>query len=118
MDIDNFGQVIKEIDPETCLWIVISKSYTTTETMANLAQALLFLKDHHLDPAQHLVTVTSKGSPGDDPSNPVLASFHMFDFIGGRYSVSSAVGGVPLSLAFGYDIFTRFLKGCHKSPGR
>jgi len=51
VDIDNFGQVIKEIDPETCLWIVISKSYTTTETMANLAQALLFLKDHHLDPA-------------------------------------------------------------------
>ncbi|OGR22990.1 MAG: glucose-6-phosphate isomerase [Desulfobacterales bacterium RIFOXYA12_FULL_46_15] len=114
VDIDNFGQIIKEINPETCLWIVISKSYTTTETMANIEQALLFLKDHHLDPANHLVTVTSKGSPGDDPSNPVLASFHMFDFIGGRYSVTSAVGGVPLSLAFGYDIFIRFLKGCHE----
>ncbi len=114
VDIDNFGQVIKEINPETCLWMVISKSYTTTETMANLEQALLFLKNHHLDPAKHLVTVTSKGSPGDDPSNPVLASFHMFDFIGGRYSVSSAVGGVPLSLAFGYDVFIRFLKGCHE----
>ncbi|OGQ90949.1 MAG: glucose-6-phosphate isomerase [Desulfobacula sp. RIFOXYA12_FULL_46_16] len=114
VDIDNFGQVIKEIDPETCLWIVISKSYTTTETMANLEQALLFLKNHRLDPAHHLVTVTSKGSPGDDPSNPVLASFHMFDFIGGRYSVSSAVGGVPLSLAFGHDVFIRFLKGCRQ----
>lgn len=113
VDIDNFGQVINEIDPETCLWIVISKSYTTTETMANLNQALLFLKDHHLDPAKHLVTVTAKGSPGDNPLNPVLASFHMFDFIGGRYSVTSAVGGLPLSLAFGYDIFNRFLKGCH-----
>ena len=114
VDIDNFGQVIKEINPETCLWIVISKSYTTTETMANLEQALLFSKDHHLDPANHLVTVPSKGSPGDDPSNPVLASFHMFDFIGGRYSVSSAVGGVPLSLAFGHDIFNRFLQGCRQ----
>lgn len=114
VDIDNFGQIIKEINPETCLWVVISKSYTTTETMANLKQALLFLKNHHLDPAKHLVTVTSKGSPGDDPSNPVLASFHMFDFIGGRYSVTSAVGGVPLSLAFGYDFFIRFLKGCHE----
>lgn len=114
VDIDNFGQIIKEIIPETCLWIVISKSYTTTETMANLEQALLFLKDHHLDPANHLVTVTSKGSPGDNPSNPVLASFHMFDFIGGRYSVTSAVGGVPLSLAFDYDVFIRFLKGCHE----
>ncbi len=114
VDIDNFGQIIKEIDPETCLWIVISKTYTTTETLANLEQALLFLKEHHLDPAKHLVTVTSKGSPGDNPSNPVLASFHMFDFIGGRYSVSSAVGGVPLSLAFGHDVFIRFLKGCHE----
>ncbi|WP_300457453.1 glucose-6-phosphate isomerase [Desulfobacula sp.] len=113
VDIDNFGQVIKTIDPETCLWIVISKSYTTTETMANLNQVLLFLKTHHLDPAHHLVTVTAKGSPGDNPSNPVLGSFHMFDFIGGRYSVTSAVGGLPLSLAFGFDVFNRFLTGCH-----
>ena len=113
VDIDNFGQVIKTIDPETCLWIVISKSYTTTETIANLNQALLFLKDNRLDPLKHLVTVTSKGSPGDDSSNSRLASFHMFDFIGGRYSVTSAVGGLPLSLAFGFDIFKCFLKGCH-----
>ncbi len=113
VDIDNFAGVIKEIDPESCLWIVISKSYTTTETMANLAQALVFLKAHNLSPKQHLVTVTAQGSPGDDASNPVLASFHMFDFIGGRFSVTSAVGGVPLSLAFGFDPFERFLKGCH-----
>jgi glucose-6-phosphate isomerase len=37
----------------------------------------------------------------------------MFDFIGGRYSVTSAVGGLPLSLAFGFDVFNQFLKGCH-----
>lgn len=114
VDIDNFGQTIKAVDPETCLWIIISKSYTTTETMANLDQVLLFLKEKDVDPAQHLITVTAKGSPGDDPDNPVLASFHMFDFIGGRYSVSSAVGGLPLSLAFGYETFSAFLKGCHK----
>ncbi|MCP4719868.1 MAG: glucose-6-phosphate isomerase, partial [Desulfobacteraceae bacterium] len=113
VDIDNFNSVIKIINPETCLWIVISKSYTTTETMANLAQAQLFLKRHGLSPENHLVTVTAQGSPGDDPSNPVLAAFHMFDFIGGRFSVTSAVGGLPLSLAFGFDSFERFLKGCH-----
>jgi glucose-6-phosphate isomerase len=113
VDIDNFSGVIKKIDPETCLWIVISKSYTTTETMANLSQAQLFLKAHGLFPEDHLVTVTAQGGPGDDPSNPVLAAFHMFDFIGGRFSVTSAVGGVPLSLAFGFDKFERFLKGSH-----
>jgi glucose-6-phosphate isomerase len=112
VDIDNFGQIISRIDPDTCLWIIVSKSFTTTETMANLAQVQAFLKRHRLHPEDHLVTITAKGSPGDDPSNPVLASFHMFDFIGGRYSVTSAVGGVPLSLAFGYDSFEQFLTGC------
>jgi glucose-6-phosphate isomerase len=112
VDIDNFGQILTQIEPDTCLWIIVSKSYTTTETMANLTQVQAFLNRHHLNPEDHLVTITAKGSPGDDPSNPVLASFYMFDFIGGRYSVSSAVGGVPLSLAFGYDTFEQFLIGC------
>jgi glucose-6-phosphate isomerase len=112
VDIDNFGQIISRIDPDTCLWIIVSKSYTTAETMANLAQVNAYLARHRILPKDHLVTITAKGSPGDDPSNPVLASFHMFDFIGGRYSVSSAVGGVPLSLAFGYEVFERLLTGC------
>ncbi len=112
VDIDNFKEVLTHINPDTCLWIIVSKSYTTTETMANLAQARAFLEQHSLLPKDHLVTITAKGSPGDDPSNPVLACFHMFDFIGGRYSVTSAVGGVPLSLAFGFDLFERFLQGC------
>ena len=61
-----------------------------------------------------MVSVTSKGSPGDDPKAELLQSFHMFDYIGGRYSVTSAVGGVPLSLYLGYDIFERFLKGAEE----
>jgi len=111
VDIHNFGRIVSQIDPETTLWIVISKSYTTAETMANANQAYAFLTEKGLDPAKHFLTVTSKGSPGDDPGNPVLSSFHMFDFIGGRYSVTSAVGGVPLSLYVGYERFERFLKG-------
>jgi glucose-6-phosphate isomerase len=114
VDIDNFGQVTANINPDTCLWIIVSKSYTTTETLANLAQVRAYLEKHGLLPRDHLVTVTAKDSPGDDPANPVLASFYMFDFIGGRYSVSSAVGGVPLSLAFGYEVFERFLTGCSR----
>lgn len=111
VDIHNFGRIVSQIDPETTLWIVISKSYTTAETMANANQAYAFLTEKGLDPAKHFASVTSKGSPGDDPGNPVLSSFHMFDFIGGRYSVTSAVGGVPLSLYVGYERFERFLKG-------
>lgn len=114
VDIHNFGNLAAAIDPETTLWIVISKSYTTAETTANTNLAVSFMKEKGLDPSKHLVTVTSKGSPGDDPANPVLSSFHMFDFIGGRYSVTSAVGGVPLSLYLGYDKFERFLKGAEE----
>ncbi len=114
VDIDNFGRIAAVIEPQQTLWVVISKSYTTAETTANARQAYLFMREKGLDPLKHTVTVTSKGSPGDDPSNPVLASFHMFDFIGGRYSVTSAVGGVPLSLLLGYDTFERFLKGAEE----
>ncbi|MFO7665621.1 MAG: glucose-6-phosphate isomerase [Desulfobacterales bacterium] len=114
VDIHNFGEIAASIDPESTVWIVISKSYTTSETAANTNQAYEFMKQKGLDPAKHFVTVTSKGSPGDDLSNPVIASFHMFDFIGGRYSVTSAVGGVPLSLYLGYDVFERFLKGAEE----
>ncbi|MCG8551776.1 MAG: glucose-6-phosphate isomerase, partial [Desulfobacterales bacterium] len=112
VDIDNFARIIERINKETTLWIVISKSYTTTETMANLNQVGTWLKDQGICPEDHMITITAQGSPGDDPGTPVLSSFHMFDFIGGRYSVSSAVGGLPLSLALGYDVFKRFLDGC------
>jgi glucose-6-phosphate isomerase len=114
VDIDNFGRIASRIVPETTLWIVISKSYTTTETMANLQQAKAWMKEYGVLPERHLVTVTSKGSPGDDPNNPALATFYMFDYIGGRFSVTSAVGGVPLSLYAGWDRFERLLKGAEE----
>jgi glucose-6-phosphate isomerase len=111
VDIHNFAHVVSSIDPEATLWIVISKSYTTAETMANAAQAKAYMETKGLDPAKHFVAVTAKGSPGDDPLARVIRAFYMFDFFGGRYSVSSAVGGLPLSLYLGYDRFEAFLKG-------
>ncbi|MFH1980316.1 MAG: glucose-6-phosphate isomerase [Pseudomonadota bacterium] len=111
VDINNFGQIAGTVDLEETLWVIVSKSYTTAETLANTRQAEVLMRRAGLDPARHMVTITAKGSPGDDPERPVLATFHMFDFIGGRYSVSSAVGGVPLSIVFGYDVFEAVLKG-------
>ncbi len=114
VDVDNFGAIASKIHPEATLWIVISKSYTTPETSANENLARDFMKQKSLDASKHIVTVTSKGSPGDDPSNPVLSAFHMFDYIGGRFSVTSAVGGVPLSLYLGYERYEAFLRGAHE----
>ncbi len=113
VDIDNFNGIVRAVCPDTTLWIIVSKSYTTTETLANLNQVLEFLHAESLDPARHIVTITAEGSPGESGTGDVLKSFHMFDYIGGRYSVTSAVGGVPLSLCFGYEVFEKFLKGCH-----
>ena len=125
VDIDNFGAVAAAIDPEATLWIIISKSYTTAETMANARQAERFMAGRGLDPSRHMAAVTSQGSPGDRSDRSLLGVFHMFDFIGGRYSVSSAVGALPLGLYLGYDRFERFLRGaeamdCHaaNSPVR
>ncbi|MBI9086771.1 MAG: glucose-6-phosphate isomerase [Desulfobacterales bacterium] len=111
VDIDNFGAVVNAIDPEATLWIIISKSYTTAETMANARQAERYMADRGLDPSRHMAAVTSQGSPGDRTDRPLLGVFHMFDFIGGRYSVSSAVGALPLGLYLGYDRFEMFLRG-------
>ncbi len=117
VDIHNFGAVVSKIDPEATLWIIVSKSFTTAETMANANLAMVFMKDRGLEPERHFISITSKGSPGDNPGSnqtfPVLRSFHMFDFIGGRYSVTSAVGGVPLSLYLGYERFEQFLMGAN-----
>lgn len=114
VDIHNFGRIQSKADPECTLWIIISKSYTTAETLANENLVREYLSSAGIDASRHIVTVTAKGSPGDDPSNPVLRSFHMFDFIGGRYSVTSAVGGVPLSLYLGYERFEALLKGAEQ----
>lgn len=114
IDIHNFAEVVSSIEPEVTLWIVISKSYTTAETMANEAQARVYMETQGLDASKHFVAVTAQGSPGDDPSAPVIRAFHMFDFFGGRYSASSAVGGLPLSLYLGYERFEEFLKGAEE----
>jgi glucose-6-phosphate isomerase len=111
VDIHGFGRIWSRIEPRQTLWIVISKSYTTAETMANEDLIRRHLQAEGLDPSKHLATVTSQGSPGDKGDGHGLAAFHMFDFIGGRYSVTSAVGGVPLSLYLGFDRFERFLRG-------
>jgi len=114
VDIHHFGEILSKINHETTLWIIISKSYTTSETKANETVVREYLKSNGLDPSKHIVTVTSKGSPGDETALSNRKTFHMFDFVGGRFSVSSAVGGVPLSIYLGYDMFERILKGANE----
>jgi glucose-6-phosphate isomerase len=110
VDPDDASKIASSLPLEETLFVLVSKSGTTQETLTNE----LFVKDKvkkaGLDPAKHMVAVTSETSPlAHNPG--YLDSFYFDDFIGGRYSSSSAVGGVILSLAFGSDVFKEFLAG-------
>lgn len=110
VDPDDAAGVLSKIDVAHSLFVLVSKSGTTLETLTNESFVKSALKDAGLDPAKHMVAVTSETSPLA-ASSDYLAAFFMDDYIGGRYSSSSCVGGAVLSLAFGADVFERFLNG-------
>ena len=110
VDPDDAAAVLKSTDLAHALFIVVSKSGTTLETLTNEAFVKDALTKAGLDPANHMLAVTSETSPLAK-SDDYLEAFFMDDYIGGRYSSSSAVGGVVLSLAFGPEIFARILNG-------
>lgn len=113
VDPDDADAVLASIDPASSLFILVSKSGTTQETLANETLVRGRLSSLGLDPSMHMVAVTSETSPLAKSPN-YLASFFMDDYIGGRYSSTSAVGGTILSLALGCDTFSELLAGAHE----
>lgn len=115
------AKALHELDPETTMVVVISKTFTTTETMLNartvrtwltteLAQ-LGYKKEDTV--ARHMVAVSTNlklvEEFGIEPEN----AFGFWDWVGGRYSVTSAVGIVPLALQYGFEKTHDFLRGAH-----
>ena len=110
VDPDDAAAVLNSVDVAHSIFVLVSKSGTTLETLTNESFVKDALKKAGLDASKHMIAVTSETSPlakGDD----YLAAFFMDDYIGGRYSSTSAVGGAVLSLAFGPDVFAQFLEG-------
>ena len=110
VDPDDATAVLNSVDVSRSIFILVSKSGTTLETLTNEAFVKDALKKAGLDASKHMIAVTSETSPLAKSSD-YLAAFFMDDYIGGRYSSTSAVGGAVLSLAFGPDVFARFLDG-------
>ncbi len=110
VDPDDAIAVLGTIDLAHSLFILVSKSGTTLETLTNESLVKDALEKAGLDPAKHMAAVTSETSPLAQ-SDDYLAAFFMDDYIGGRYSSTSPVGGAVLSLAFGPDVFQQFLDG-------
>jgi glucose-6-phosphate isomerase len=113
VDPDETTKVLSSLDLSKTLIIIVSKSGSTLETMTNELLAREKLKDAGLNPKDHLIAVTGKESPMDDPAK-YRASFYMWDYIGGRYSVTSMVGGVMLGFTLGIETYLEFLKGAHE----
>jgi glucose-6-phosphate isomerase len=114
VDPDDGFDLLAKLDLATTLFILVSKSGVTQETLANECLVRDRLEAAGLDPTKHILAVTSETSPL--AGNPgYIESFYIDDYIGGRYSSSSAVGGVLLSLAFGPDTFSEFLAGAHEA---
>ena len=110
VDPDDASKITSSLPLAETLFVLVSKSGVTQETLTNELFVKDKLKKAGLDPAKHMVAVTSETSPL--AGNPgYLDSFYFDDFIGGRYSSSSAVGGVILSLAYGSSVFSDFLTG-------
>lgn len=110
VDPDDAAGVLDSIDVAHSIFVLVSKSGTTLETLTNESFVKDALTKAGLDASKHMVAVTSETSPLAK-SDDYLAAFFMDDYIGGRYSSTSAVGGVILSLAFGPKVFEEFLAG-------
>ena len=102
------------VNPETTLFIIASKTFTTAETMlnANSARTWFLQSATEADLARHFVAVSTNLDSvkkfGIDPAN----MFPFWDWVGGRYSVWSAIG-LSLALAVGFGYFSDFLAGAH-----
>ena len=110
VDPDDAAGVLSKIDVAHSIFVLVSKSGTTLETLTNESFVKDALAKAGLDASKHMIAVTSETSPLAKSAD-YLAAFFMDDYIGGRYSSTSGVGGAVLSLAFGPDVFARFLNG-------
>jgi len=113
VDGTHITETLKRLDPETTLFLIASKTFTTQETMTNAGTArdwfLAKAKDKkHI--RKHFAALSTNGEKvvgfGIDKNN----MFEFWDFVGGRYSLWSAIG-LPVAIAAGYDRFEELLKG-------
>lgn len=112
VDPDNTADVLKQVNLSKTLVVVVSKSGDTLETCTNEELVKSYLEKQGLKPRKHMIAITGEGSPMDD-KRKYMECFYIWDWVGGRYSVSSMVGGLMMSFAFGYDVYWEFLRGCN-----
>lgn len=114
VDGDHINEVLKDLNPETTLFVIVSKSFTTQETLANATTAkkwfLNFADEKWV--ANHFAAVSTNLKMIDEFGIDQKNVFTMWNWVGGRFSLWSSVG-LSITLAIGYDRFEELLDGAH-----
>ncbi|MAQ76546.1 MAG: glucose-6-phosphate isomerase [Aquimarina sp.] len=115
VDGDHVHQNLKNLNPETTLFIVVSKSFGTQETLSNAITARKWFMDSVSEEAvgKHFVAVSSNVQKVVDFGIEEKNIFPLWDWVGGRFSLWSAVG-LSISISIGYDNFEKLLQGAHE----
>ena len=116
VDGNHIAEVVKNLDPETTLFIIASKTFTTQETMTNAETAKnWFLKSgKQEDVAKHFVALSTNIQSVKSFGIAEENIFEFWDWVGGRYSLWSAIG-LSIALTVGYENFEQLLKGAHET---
>jgi len=114
VDGDHVMESLKGLDPETTLFVIVSKTFTTQETLSNAETVReWFLRSaKQEDVAKHFVAVSTNIKKVTEFGIAEENIFPMWDWVGGRFSLWSAVG-LSIALAVGYDNFDKLLKGAN-----
>jgi len=115
VDGTHIAEVLKQIDVETTLFIVASKTFTTQETMTNAHSARNWFVEHsgsEANIAKHFVAVSTNAAAVEKFGIDTQNMFGFWDWVGGRYSIWSAIG-LPVMLSIGMENFEDFLSGAH-----
>ena len=115
VDATDFVEAVRDLDPEETLFVISSKTFGTLETLTNAASARAWLLDHLGDEravAKHFVAVSTNAQKVAAFGIDVANMFEFWDWVGGRYSMESAIG-LSTMIAIGPEHFTSMLEGFH-----
>ncbi|MDO5509746.1 MAG: glucose-6-phosphate isomerase [Weeksellaceae bacterium] len=116
IDATHLVETLKPLNPETTLFIIASKTFTTQETMTNAESAKKWFLEsgaNEADIAKHFVALSTNREAVEKFGIDTTNMFEFWDWVGGRYSLWSAIG-LSISLAVGYDKFSELLEGAHE----
>ncbi len=115
VDGTHMAETLKQCDPETTLFMIASKTFTTQETMTNARTArswFLEAAGNEEEVAKHFVAISTNADGVTDFGIAPENMFGFWDWVGGRYSLTSAIG-LPIACTIGFDHFRQLLEGFH-----